>query len=505
MTRRSSERVGRPRLEPRSTQFRRVVQRPRLFSLNSSSSSSVLGQSSRQEARERAVGEQASAGLARRAVVRLVVGVDDPLDRRAARGAGLPDSGRGRPSPGGTPSPSRGSRRRSRRGAARSSRRASRASPRSRRATSLVGEPRRQPQRRQPRRVEDLVGVRVADAAEEARVGQRALERVVLARERRGERVERRRQRRRGRRDRARPSAALPRTTWSDARCFDPASVNVSVPCSKSNAARSTVRGTAAPGGLQWSRPAIIRWRTRNRSPSRARTIRLPSRSHAGDDGVGDGRERRLDAAHEERRGDLHAVESAPDDARGERVEVERDIGKLRHGDRGMIPRHAGEEGRERAADVAAPPGRSGARAARRDRPRGRPGAAPLRASSARATLRPPAVSAGRGRRHGAKARQRARGAEVRRSASRVDRARARGAGRRSPHADARRRRHGARRRTTPGHPARGRRGAPDRRRGRSARGERRPRRRAGAGCARTPARSFQCACASSPPRTGWR
>ena len=40
-----------------------------------------------------------------------------------------------------------------------------------------------QRQRREPRAVQDLVGVGVADAAEEPRVGQRALERVVLARE----------------------------------------------------------------------------------------------------------------------------------------------------------------------------------------------------------------------------------------------------------------------------------------------------------------------------------
>ena len=46
----------------------------------------------------------------------------------------------------------------------------------------------RQRERGQPRRVQDLVGVGVADAREEPRIGQAALQRVVLARERGAER-----------------------------------------------------------------------------------------------------------------------------------------------------------------------------------------------------------------------------------------------------------------------------------------------------------------------------
>jgi hypothetical protein len=42
----------------------------------------------------------------------------------------------------------------------------------------------RQLEGRQPREEEDLVGVRVADAAQHARVGERALEGPILARER---------------------------------------------------------------------------------------------------------------------------------------------------------------------------------------------------------------------------------------------------------------------------------------------------------------------------------
>src|SRR5437899_638003 len=62
------------------------------------------------------------------------------------------------------------------------------------------------------------------------------------------------------------------------ARFFVPASVSVSVPVEKSKAARPTLPGTLAPAGFQCSRPAIIRWMTRKRSPSRAKTTRLPSR-----------------------------------------------------------------------------------------------------------------------------------------------------------------------------------------------------------------------------------
>ena len=45
----------------------------------------------------------------------------------------------------------------------------------------VIGDRRRHAKRRQLRRVQDLVGVRVADAVEQRRIGQRALDRVPLA------------------------------------------------------------------------------------------------------------------------------------------------------------------------------------------------------------------------------------------------------------------------------------------------------------------------------------
>ena len=87
--------------------------------------------------------------------------------------------------------------------------------------------------------MQDLVRVGVADAAEEVRIGERALERVVLARQRVAKRVERRVERLEAA-GIERASAAAPRTRCSDARFFEPASVKNSVPCSKSNAARTS-------------------------------------------------------------------------------------------------------------------------------------------------------------------------------------------------------------------------------------------------------------------------
>ena len=118
-----------------------------------------------QQPRQRAVRQHAAAGLAARAVVRLVVGIDDALHRRAAHGAGLavaavhrhvvaerrhllPESRAGL---GAQPVGPLG-----------------RAPPASRRtgaASARASSDLRQRQRRQPGAMQDLVRVRVADAA----------------------------------------------------------------------------------------------------------------------------------------------------------------------------------------------------------------------------------------------------------------------------------------------------------------------------------------------------
>src|SRR2546430_8413687 len=73
-------------------------------------------------------------------------------------------------------------------------------------------------------------------------------------------------------------SAASPRTRWSAARRFVPASVMVSVPAEKSNAARPILPGGLAPAGFQCRRPAIMRCSTRKRSEEH--TSELQSQSN---------------------------------------------------------------------------------------------------------------------------------------------------------------------------------------------------------------------------------
>src|SRR5437868_2675981 len=73
-------------------------------------------------------------------------------------------------------------------------------------------------------------------------------------------------------------TASFPRTRWSEARFLVAASVKRSVPYGKSIAASPSLPGTFAPRSPQRSRPAIIKWKTRKRSPSISKAIRLPMR-----------------------------------------------------------------------------------------------------------------------------------------------------------------------------------------------------------------------------------
>ena len=87
--------------------------------------------------------------------------------------------------------------------------------------------------------MQDLVRVCVADAAEEMRIGQRALQRMAFLSKGRGKRVD-------AARHRLEPAGVerckriFAPTTWSDARFFVAASVRRSVPPAKSNAASPT-------------------------------------------------------------------------------------------------------------------------------------------------------------------------------------------------------------------------------------------------------------------------
>ena len=177
-----------------------------------------------EKAREGPVREELAARLARRAVVRLVVCVDDALDFRPAGGARLAVlavHGHLRPEGGhllgellaGVPAqPLRPVEKRLLRRVVKA-------------GDLRVGEPRRERDGGELRRVEDLVGVRVSDAGEERRIRQGAFQRVVLAPQARGRRPRASPRAARGRRDRARRAPRVPATTRTHARFFGLASV----------------------------------------------------------------------------------------------------------------------------------------------------------------------------------------------------------------------------------------------------------------------------------------
>ncbi len=106
--------------------------------------------------------------------------------------------------------------------------------------------------------VEDFVGVGVADAAEDARVGERAFERAIFGSECGVEGIEIG-----GENFQAigidGVKTVSPTRRCSEARCFVPASVRSSEPLGKSKAARLLRPASFAFCGRQCRRPAIIR------------------------------------------------------------------------------------------------------------------------------------------------------------------------------------------------------------------------------------------------------
>ena len=190
----------------------------------------------------------------------------------------------------------------------------------------------RQRHRREPRAVQDLVGVGVADAAEEPRIGQRALERVVLARERRARTRRAWRRAARARRDRARASAAraahhVQRRALLRCRLGEQQRARREIERGEPDLARDLRR----PRSAHCSRPAIIRCKTRNSSSSSTKTMRLPSRSIA-DDPLAVRRRRaaaRRSATGTGSRGAPARASGRPPARRA--LDVDRDVGQLRH------------------------------------------------------------------------------------------------------------------------------------------------------------------------------
>ena len=199
-----------------------------------------------------------------------------PACRRPGRASG---TCRAPPSRAGTPSPSRESSSPSS-ARSRSIHSASVARVASyRRSISSARQLRGQRERRQPRAVQDLVRVGVADAAEQARVGQRALEGVVLARERCAERCEVASRAPRGRRDRAPRAPLRPRPRGAmRASSGRPRSASACRPESRRRPARGGRRASRPARASAAGRRSSGGAPARGRPPSRPSTIRLPSR-----------------------------------------------------------------------------------------------------------------------------------------------------------------------------------------------------------------------------------
>ena len=141
----------------------------------------------------------------------------------------------------------------------------------------LRGEPLRELHRGEARAVEDLVGVGIPDAREEVRIGERALQGVVLARQGVGERV--------GARFQRLDPASRQRGELLQAQHVERGAALRPGLGEREGAPRELERrqhraGAAAlrPRRIQCSRPAIMRWSASARPPSRTSTTRLPSR-----------------------------------------------------------------------------------------------------------------------------------------------------------------------------------------------------------------------------------
>ncbi len=292
---------------------------------------------------KRAVGEHLASGLAARAVVRLVVGVDDALHRRTAIGARQAEAAmhRHRRVKGGDLlRPVAGLAREARRplGECRL-RRLEKALDR--RSVDRT----RQRQRRQARAMQDLVGISVADAAEEARIGERALDGVVLGDEAGREGLA-------GRRhdvDAAGVERRQRGAAGDDVQRRAPLLAGLG-------------EGERAAVELEESQ-RVRRGRLAGREPAQAagdhemdddeevagegEDDALAEALDAGDDLALDGRDRRRDRAQQERMADAHALEAMADDLGVEPLEIDADVGQFGH--RVSVPARIRRNGLARA------------------------------------------------------------------------------------------------------------------------------------------------------------
>ena len=157
--------------------------------------------------------------------------------------------------------------------------------------------------------MQDLVGVGVADPREETRIGERALDGVVLARRApRGRRAASRR----GPPGRPCRTARAPTGRARRGARRASSSPPPSAAASRSRSRRPRARPGRRPSRLfffQCRRPAIIRCSTRKRSPSSSKTMRFPIRERPEDAAARRLLERRIDRAQQERDSEAHRLE----------------------------------------------------------------------------------------------------------------------------------------------------------------------------------------------------
>ena len=131
-------------------------------------------------------------------------------------------------------------------------------------------------------------------------------------------------------------SAARPATTCSEARRLL-ARLGEEQACRRRTRRRRARCGAVVlPGASQRRRPAIIRWTTTNSSPSKAKTMRLPRRSTPATRWPSTALIGGVTDAQQERMADADALEAVADDLGRQALEVDADVGQLGH--RASVP-----------------------------------------------------------------------------------------------------------------------------------------------------------------------
>jgi hypothetical protein len=183
---------------------------------------------------------------------------------------------------------------------------------------------------RELRAVQDLVRIRVADAAQDPRVCHRALERVVLTGQRRAERGEVRVEHLEAAR------IVLLQAGFAARQIERGPALGAGLgqdqgPRREIERGQTDLGGRLGAGGLPVKAPGDHEVQDQEHvalEPDHDALAEPPKAGHAA---IGRFGERRIDRAEQERARETHALERFAEDARLERLDVDRDVGKLGH------------------------------------------------------------------------------------------------------------------------------------------------------------------------------